>query len=182
MANSHTAPPLFCLLSCYKWDCSIFYLIFWIALYLQAKHAFEQLREEIRNRNSEDINMLRISLDAQIEGNLGVFIFNSSSSRLIWVSLKPHSQSFYSKTYRTFTLLHRHIPHLIQYDSDRSLKLSPFLLWYDASCPATFPYFADVASTTQNWRPYSRQLIWTTSSRLHSAHTTLKNWRRMTRS
>jgi len=33
----------------------------------EAKHAFEQLREEIRNRNSEDINMLRISLDAQIE-------------------------------------------------------------------------------------------------------------------
>ena len=36
----------------------------------QAKHAFEQLREEIRNRNSEDINMLRISLDAQIEGKM----------------------------------------------------------------------------------------------------------------
>lgn len=35
---------------------------------IQAKHAFEQLREEIRNRNAEDINMLRISLDAQIEG------------------------------------------------------------------------------------------------------------------
>lgn len=33
----------------------------------EAKHAFEQLREEIRNRNGEDINMLRISLDAQIE-------------------------------------------------------------------------------------------------------------------
>lgn len=33
----------------------------------EAKHAFEQLREEIRNRNLEDINMLRISLDAQIE-------------------------------------------------------------------------------------------------------------------
>jgi len=32
-----------------------------------AKHSFEQLREEIRNRNLEDINMLRISLDAQIE-------------------------------------------------------------------------------------------------------------------
>ena len=32
-----------------------------------AKHAFEQLREEIRNRNLEEINMLRISLDAQIE-------------------------------------------------------------------------------------------------------------------
>ena len=27
----------------------------------EAKHAFEQLREEIRNRNGEDINMLRIS-------------------------------------------------------------------------------------------------------------------------
>jgi hypothetical protein len=36
-------------------------------LYIQAKHAFEQLREEIRNRNLEEINMLRISLDAQIE-------------------------------------------------------------------------------------------------------------------
>jgi dynein regulatory complex subunit 2 len=34
---------------------------------VQAKHSFEQLREEIRNRNLEDINMLRISLDAQIE-------------------------------------------------------------------------------------------------------------------
>ena len=33
----------------------------------QAKHAFEQLREEIRNKNLEEINMLRISLDAQIE-------------------------------------------------------------------------------------------------------------------
>eukprot|EP01038_Epipyxis_sp_PR26KG_P008264 gene8264-11184_t len=33
----------------------------------EAKHAFEQLREEIRNRNLEDINMLRLSLDAQIE-------------------------------------------------------------------------------------------------------------------
>jgi hypothetical protein len=33
----------------------------------EVKHAFEQLREEIRNRNLEDINMLRISLDAQIE-------------------------------------------------------------------------------------------------------------------
>ena len=33
----------------------------------EARHAFEQLREEIRNRNLEDINMLRISLDAQIE-------------------------------------------------------------------------------------------------------------------
>lgn len=33
----------------------------------QAKHAFEQFREEIRNRNLEEINMLRISLDAQIE-------------------------------------------------------------------------------------------------------------------
>jgi len=33
----------------------------------EAKHAFEQLREEIRNRSLEDINMLRISLDAQIE-------------------------------------------------------------------------------------------------------------------
>lgn len=33
----------------------------------EAKHAFEQLREEIRNRNLEEINMLRISLDAQIE-------------------------------------------------------------------------------------------------------------------
>lgn len=33
----------------------------------EAKHAYEQLREEIRNRNLEDINMLRISLDAQIE-------------------------------------------------------------------------------------------------------------------
>jgi hypothetical protein len=32
-----------------------------------AKHAFEQLREEVRNRNLEEINMLRISLDAQIE-------------------------------------------------------------------------------------------------------------------
>jgi len=32
-----------------------------------AKHAFEQLREEIRNKNLEEINMLRISLDAQIE-------------------------------------------------------------------------------------------------------------------
>lgn len=39
----------------------------------QAKHAFEQLREEIRNRNSEDINMLRISLDAQIEGKIAAF-------------------------------------------------------------------------------------------------------------
>ena len=34
---------------------------------LQAKHQFEQLREEIRNKNLEEINMLRISLDAQIE-------------------------------------------------------------------------------------------------------------------
>lgn len=33
----------------------------------ESKHLFEQLREEIRNRNLEDINMLRISLDAQIE-------------------------------------------------------------------------------------------------------------------
>jgi hypothetical protein len=33
----------------------------------QAKHQFEQLREEIRNKNLEEINMLRISLDAQIE-------------------------------------------------------------------------------------------------------------------
>lgn len=33
----------------------------------EARHQFEQLREEIRNRNGEDINMLRISLDAQIE-------------------------------------------------------------------------------------------------------------------
>jgi len=33
----------------------------------EARHSFEQLREEIRNRNLEDINMLRISLDAQIE-------------------------------------------------------------------------------------------------------------------
>ena len=32
-----------------------------------AKHLFEQLREEIRNKNLEEINMLRISLDAQIE-------------------------------------------------------------------------------------------------------------------
>jgi dynein regulatory complex subunit 2 len=32
-----------------------------------AKLSFEQLREEIRNRNLEEINMLRISLDAQIE-------------------------------------------------------------------------------------------------------------------
>lgn len=39
-------------------------------MFLKAKHAFEQLREEIRNRNSEDINMLRISLDAQIEGTV----------------------------------------------------------------------------------------------------------------
>ena len=31
------------------------------------KHSFDQLREEIRNRNLEDINMLRILLDAQIE-------------------------------------------------------------------------------------------------------------------
>ena len=33
----------------------------------QTKHQFEQLREEIRNKNLEEINMLRISLDAQIE-------------------------------------------------------------------------------------------------------------------
>jgi dynein regulatory complex subunit 2 len=33
----------------------------------ESKHSFEQLREEIRNRNLEEINMLRISLDAQIE-------------------------------------------------------------------------------------------------------------------
>eukprot|EP01036_Dinobryon_divergens_P031639 gene31639-41074_t len=33
----------------------------------EAKHSFEQLREEIRNKNLEEINMLRISLDAQIE-------------------------------------------------------------------------------------------------------------------
>jgi uncharacterized protein YoxC len=33
----------------------------------EAKHQFEQLREEIRNKNLEEINMLRISLDAQIE-------------------------------------------------------------------------------------------------------------------
>ena len=33
----------------------------------EAKHSYEQLREEIRNRNLEDINMLRISLDAHIE-------------------------------------------------------------------------------------------------------------------
>lgn len=37
------------------------------ALLHQAKHQFEQLREEIRNKNLEEINMLRISLDAQIE-------------------------------------------------------------------------------------------------------------------
>ena len=48
----------------------LFYFSFYnfARTYVQAKHAFEQLREEIRNRNSEDINMLRISLDAQIEG------------------------------------------------------------------------------------------------------------------
>lgn len=34
---------------------------------LEARHAFEQLREEARNRNLEEINMLRISLDTQIE-------------------------------------------------------------------------------------------------------------------
>lgn len=33
----------------------------------EARHSFEQLREEIRNRSLEEINMLRISLDAQIE-------------------------------------------------------------------------------------------------------------------
>lgn len=33
----------------------------------EAKHAFEQLREEIRNKDHEDFNMLRISLDQQIE-------------------------------------------------------------------------------------------------------------------
>jgi pterin-4a-carbinolamine dehydratase len=33
----------------------------------EARHAFEQVREEVRNRNLEEINMLRISLDAQIE-------------------------------------------------------------------------------------------------------------------
>lgn len=33
----------------------------------EAKHAFEQLREEIRNKDHEEFNMLRISLDAQIE-------------------------------------------------------------------------------------------------------------------
>jgi dynein regulatory complex subunit 2 len=33
----------------------------------ESKHSYEQLREEIRNRNLEEINMLRISLDAQIE-------------------------------------------------------------------------------------------------------------------
>ena len=33
----------------------------------EARTAFEQLREEIRNKNLEEINMLRISLDAQIE-------------------------------------------------------------------------------------------------------------------
>ena len=34
---------------------------------IEARHNFEQLREEIRNRSLEEINMLRISLDAQIE-------------------------------------------------------------------------------------------------------------------
>lgn len=34
---------------------------------VEARHAFEQLREEARNRNLEEINMLRISLDTQIE-------------------------------------------------------------------------------------------------------------------
>lgn len=33
----------------------------------EARHAFEQIREEARNKNLEEINMLRISLDAQIE-------------------------------------------------------------------------------------------------------------------
>ena len=33
----------------------------------EAKYAFEQLREEIRNRALEEINMLRILLDGQIE-------------------------------------------------------------------------------------------------------------------
>ena len=33
----------------------------------ESKHQFEQLREELRNKNLEEINMLRISLDAQIE-------------------------------------------------------------------------------------------------------------------
>lgn len=37
------------------------------SFFAQAKHQFEQLREEIRNKNLEEINMLRISLDAQIE-------------------------------------------------------------------------------------------------------------------
>jgi len=34
---------------------------------IESRHSFEQLREEIRNRSLEEINMLRISLDAQIE-------------------------------------------------------------------------------------------------------------------
>ncbi len=33
----------------------------------EARHKFEQLREEVRNRNGEDINLLRIGLDASIE-------------------------------------------------------------------------------------------------------------------
>jgi hypothetical protein len=34
---------------------------------LDAKHTYDQIIEDIRNRNLEDINVLRISLDAQIE-------------------------------------------------------------------------------------------------------------------
>lgn len=38
-----------------------------IVYLLQIKQSFELIRDEIRNRNLEDINMLRIALDAQIE-------------------------------------------------------------------------------------------------------------------
>lgn len=41
--------------------------VFPLIITCKAKHSFEQLREEIRNKNLEEINMLRISLDAQIE-------------------------------------------------------------------------------------------------------------------
>ena len=33
----------------------------------EARHEHEQIREEIRNRNTEEINVLRITLESQIE-------------------------------------------------------------------------------------------------------------------
>lgn len=53
------------------------------------KHIYEQTREEIRNKNLEDINMLRISLDAQIE-ELEQFFETSHLNYLQMTSQKTH--------------------------------------------------------------------------------------------